>query len=127
MAIFNFRKIIFWCHLPVGVIAGLVVLTMSVTGALLAYERQIESWADTRSYRVAPPAPEASRLSAETLLGKVREARPELTPATVTLRAAPTAPAAIGLSGDRVVYADPFTGQVLGEGCQKTRSFFRTV
>ena len=127
MATITFRKIIFWCHLPVGVIAGLVVLTMSVTGALLAYERQIESWADTRGYRVGPAAAGVTRLSAETLLGKVREARPDLTPAAITLRAAPTAPAAIGLGGDRVIYADPYTGQVLGEGCAKTRNFFRTV
>ena len=47
----QFRKIIFWCHIPVGIIAGLIILIMSVTGVLLAYERQITAWADTRGYR----------------------------------------------------------------------------
>jgi uncharacterized iron-regulated membrane protein len=42
------RKIIFWCHLPVGVIAGLVIFTMCVTGVLLSFEKQITAWADTR-------------------------------------------------------------------------------
>ena len=51
----RFRKIIFWCHLPVGVTAGIVILIMSVTGALLAYEKQIIAWADKRNYRVTPP------------------------------------------------------------------------
>ena len=47
----SFRKLLFWCHLTAGVTAGIVILIMSVTGVLLAYEKQIISWADTRSYR----------------------------------------------------------------------------
>ena len=47
----KFRKIIFWCHLPVGALAGVVILIMCVTGVLLSYEKQITSWADTRGYR----------------------------------------------------------------------------
>jgi len=43
------RKIIFWCHLPVGVIAGVVILIMCVTGVLLSYawtraEQQVSDW-----------------------------------------------------------------------------------
>ena len=40
-----FRKIIFWCHLAIGVSAGVIILIMSVTGVLLAYEKQITAWA----------------------------------------------------------------------------------
>jgi uncharacterized iron-regulated membrane protein len=59
------RKIIFWCHLPVGVIAGVVILIMCVTGVLLSYEKQITAWADTRGYRSAPPTADVhSRASA---------------------------------------------------------------
>ena len=47
------RKIIFWLHLVAGIIAGAVVLVMSVTGVLLAFERQMVEWAD-RDLRVAP-------------------------------------------------------------------------
>ena len=35
------RKVLFWCHLAAGVTAGVVILIMSVTGVLLAYEQQI--------------------------------------------------------------------------------------
>jgi uncharacterized iron-regulated membrane protein len=35
------RKTVFWIHLGTGVIVGLVVLMMSVTGVLLTYERQL--------------------------------------------------------------------------------------
>jgi uncharacterized iron-regulated membrane protein len=30
---------------------------MCVTGVLLSFEKQITAWADTRSYRSAPPTP----------------------------------------------------------------------
>ncbi|CAN5799823.1 hypothetical protein BH23GEM5_BH23GEM5_06000 [soil metagenome] len=43
-----FRTVLFWCHLSVGVLAGVVVLVMSVTGVLLTYQRQITAWADVR-------------------------------------------------------------------------------
>ncbi len=89
------RKIIFWCHLPVGVIAGLVILIMCVTGVLLTYEKQIISWADTHGYRSAP-APGAQRLPIETLITKARDSRGG-NPTAVTLKWDP-----IGTRGDRV-------------------------
>ncbi|MBO0800857.1 MAG: PepSY domain-containing protein, partial [Blastocatellia bacterium] len=72
----RFRKIIFWCHLPIGVTAGVVILIMSATGVLLTYEKQIIAWADMRGHRVAPPSAESARLPLETLLEIVRKARP---------------------------------------------------
>jgi uncharacterized iron-regulated membrane protein len=130
-----FRKVLFWCHLTVGVIAGLVILIMSATGALLAYERQIIYWADTRNYHIAPPSPEATRLSVETLLAKAREAQPDTTITTITLRAGATDPVAVGLAGEpgagpgrgRIVFTDPYTGATLGEGSKGARDFFQVV
>ena len=61
------RKFLFWCHLAAGVSAGIVIFIMSVTGALLTYERQIIAWADTRQYRAAPSAG-ASRLPMEAII-----------------------------------------------------------
>jgi uncharacterized iron-regulated membrane protein len=130
-----FRKVLFWCHLTVGVIAGLVILIMSATGVLLTYERQIAYRADTRDYHVAPLSPDATRLSVETLLARAGEAHPGVVVTTVTLRAGATEPVAIGLAGNpgagpgggRAVYIDPYTGVVLGEGSKRVRDFFRIV
>jgi uncharacterized iron-regulated membrane protein len=72
LSVKQIRKIIFWGHLTAGVFAGLVILIMSVTGVLLAYERQITSWADTRGYDVGRPSPSSERLLPEALLAKVR-------------------------------------------------------
>ena len=120
------RKIIFWCHLPVGVIAGVVILIMCVTGVLLAYEKQITSWADTRGYRSAPPASETRHLAPQTLLAKAREAR-GADPTAITLKADPAAPAEIAFGRETTLFVNPYSGQVLGEGSQRVRSFFRTV
>ena len=65
------RKIIFWLHLPVGVIAGIVILNMCVTGVLLTYEKQITSWADTRGYRSAPPATQQQHRAIGRRVGQV--------------------------------------------------------
>jgi uncharacterized iron-regulated membrane protein len=119
------RTLIFWMHLAAGVVAGAIVLVMSVTGVLLAYEKQITAWAD--GGEVTPPEPGATRLGAEALLGRVREARPEATVTALTLRADPTAPAVAQVGRDSLLLLDPFTGKVLGEGSRAARAFFRGV
>ena len=120
------RKIIFWLHLPVGVIAGLVILNMCVTGVLLTYEKQIISWADTRNYRSAPPTPETPRLPVETLIAKAREAR-EGNPTAVTLKSDDSAPAEVAFGRETTLFLNPYTGTILGEGSPAVRSFFRSV
>jgi uncharacterized iron-regulated membrane protein len=120
------RKIIFWIHLPVGVIAGVVILIMCVTGVLLSFEKQIVSWADTRGYRSAPPSAETRHLPVETLVAKAREAR-GADPTAVTLKSDPEAPAEVAFGRETTLFLNPYSGQVLGEGATSVRSFFRTM
>jgi uncharacterized iron-regulated membrane protein len=130
-----FRKAIFWCHLVAGVLAGLVILIMSVTGALLTYEKQIIAWTDTRNHQVTPSAPGAPRLPVETLLARTREALPGATITTIMLRADAAEPAAIALAGNaaagpgggRTIFVNPYTGAVMGEGAKGVRNFFHVV
>ena len=74
------RKIIFWLHLTAGVVAGTVILVMSVTGVFLAFERQIVAIAESDVRTVTPPASDAPRLSLDTLVAKARETVPEVLP-----------------------------------------------
>jgi uncharacterized iron-regulated membrane protein len=121
------RKVIFWCHLPVGVIAGIVVLIMSVTGVLLAYERQITAWVDSRNCREVMPSQDGMRLPVEKLLAKVNENQLNTPPSTLTLRSDPLAPATIGFTGGHSIFVNPYTGEILGEGSKGVRDFFRTI
>ncbi|MGH9800344.1 MAG: PepSY domain-containing protein, partial [Blastocatellia bacterium] len=116
-----FRKALFWCHLTVGVIGGLVILVMSVTGVLLTYEWQIIAWADTCNYQIAPPSAGAVRLPVEALLAKARESQPGVTISTVTVRADASKPVAVALAANpaanqsaRTIFVNPYTGDVLG-------------
>jgi uncharacterized iron-regulated membrane protein len=120
------RKVIFWCHLVAGVGAGVVVLIMSVTGVLLAYERQLTRWADTRGYKVSRPSPEAARIPVETLLGRAREMQ-AAAPSSITLYSDAEAPAAVSLPGGRSLFVNPYTGEVFGDGSPRVRAFFRSV
>ena len=122
------RRVIFWCHLVAGLTAGIVILIMSVTGMLLAYERQLVRWADTRDYTVSRPSPDAAHLPVETLLARVRESHPAATAATaITLYRDADAPATLSLPGGRSLFVNPYTGDVFGEGSRRVRAFFRSV
>jgi uncharacterized iron-regulated membrane protein len=119
------RKIFFWLHLAAGSLAGLVILVMSVTGVLLAWQRQIIQWSD-RDFRPLPRAAGSVNASPEALLAKVAEAKGAL-PTALTMHSDPGAPAAAEFGRDSIIYMDPGTGQVLGEGSRATRAFFRGV
>ena len=119
----TFRKTLFWSHLVVGITAGIVVLVMSVTGVLLTYEKQMSYWWETRGFNIAPSTP----LPPEDLLSKISAAA-GATPTSVTFRSEATAPLSISLPnpggrGDKTVYVNPYSGEMLGEGNQGMRQF----
>jgi uncharacterized iron-regulated membrane protein len=120
----NFRKPLFWLHLLAGIAAGVVILVMSVTGVLLTYERQMVAWAERRMH-AAPPA--TSRLPVETLLAKAAESRGGKSASSLTLQADPSAPAQLAFGREGLLFLNPYTGQVLGEGAKGLRAFFRSV
>ena len=120
------RRVVFWMHLATGVSAGAVVLIMSVTGVLLTYEKQIIRWADTRTYREAPPTPDAQRLPIDRLVRAVSDSNGGAAATTVTVWADRSAPVAVAI-GTRPVYVNPYTGAVLGGGAEKLRAFFRRM
>ncbi len=112
----KFRKLIFWAHLVIGVVAGIVILSMSVTGVMLAFQRQIFAFAERDVRTVTPPTPEAARLSVEVLIAKARESQTNARPSQITLRHDPTAAASIGFGREGLVYVNPYTGEVTGSG-----------
>jgi uncharacterized iron-regulated membrane protein len=120
----NLRKFIFWCHLVVGSVAGIVIFTMCVTGVLLAFERQIISYAE-RSFRGDPPV-DAHRWPLEALLEKVHAANPGA-PISIAWKSDASAPVEIAVSRNQSLLLNPYSGAVLGEGATRTRAFFHSV
>ncbi|GAB1489645.1 hypothetical protein MASR2M8_20980 [Opitutaceae bacterium] len=105
------RKSIFWLHLAAGLVAGVVILIMSVTGVALAYEKEIVAWAERDAQRVTVPAG-ATRLPVEELIAKARAAQPDAQPASVIIKADPEAAVALSMGRAGAIYVDPYTGDV---------------
>ncbi len=122
----GFRRLVFWLHLLVGLGAGFIVLVMAVTGAILAYERQIVAASDS-AFRVAPPAAAATRMDVEALLAAVQAQTAHGVPVGLTLRSDPDAPAAVSFGQSTTFFVDPYTGAVLGEATRGWRPFFRWI
>jgi uncharacterized iron-regulated membrane protein len=120
------RTVFFWLHLATGLAAGVVVFIMSVTGVLLAFEKQLVYYADTRQISLTPP-PVAAPLPIDALLARVRAAGLVGEPSTVAVRRDPAAPVALTVGQGVVAYADPYTGRLLGRGDAGVRGFFRGV
>lgn len=100
------RRVFFWGHLCLGVTAGLVVLVMSVTGVMLAFERQISDSFDPPP-RVAV-APGAVRLPLDSLVAKAGVPPAQL--AAVTVPGDPSAPVQFRTRTRQVVLVDPYAG-----------------
>ena len=121
------RKIIFWLHLTAGVVAGTVILVMSVTGVLLAFERQIVAFAEGDTRTVTPPASDAPRLSLDTLVAIARETVPAGAASGITLSADPTAATVVNFGREQTVFVDPYSRAVRDNAVTTTRDFFRVV
>jgi uncharacterized iron-regulated membrane protein len=121
-----FRKIIFWLHLTAGVVAGIIILIMSVTGAILAFQPQIERFieSDARTIQIAE---NAERLDAQTLISRAQAARPEIKPTNLTVQSNPNGAAALALGREGTLYLNPYTGEIAGENSKSGRAFFQFV
>lgn len=119
-----FRKFIFWSHLVTGVAVGLVVAMMSLTGVLLTYERQLVSWADSKSW---PAPPESGvRLNVEDLVARASSAG--VTARRVTFfRDIDAAVLVGGGRRDPSTYVNSYSGAVLGQPENATRDLMRTL
>ena len=80
----KFRKILFWTHLTSGILAGIFIFIMCITGALLSFESNILNYAESDMRRVELPAENAERLPISALINKIRIAKPNSKPSGVT-------------------------------------------
>ncbi|PQV52857.1 putative iron-regulated membrane protein [Defluviimonas denitrificans] len=117
----TFRKSLFWVHLVAGVSAGIFILLMSITGALLTYEVQILRWADSYDVTASGAPLPAERLA------EIADAETEGKAGALVFTNDP-ATAVLATSGrEGKLYLDPYTGEALGAGSEGAASFFQSV
>ncbi len=120
------RTLLFWTHLTAGLVAGIVILIMSVTGTLLTFQQSVLKVIE-RSQRFVEVPAGAGRLDVDVLLARVRQAVPDAEPTTVTLDSDPRVSASVALGQRGTVFVNPYTGDVLGSGSARARAFYRSV
>jgi uncharacterized iron-regulated membrane protein len=120
------RTLFFWLHLTAGVIAGTVILIMSVTGTLLTFQQSVLKVVE-RDQRAIEPPPGGARMDVDALLARVRAAMPDTQPTTLTLDSDPRATAMVALGTQGNVFVNPYTGDILGAGSVRARAFYRSV
>lgn len=116
------RKSVFWIHLAIGLLAGALVLMMSVTGVLMAFERQIVERAD--GFHITAPAGTAT-LGPETLLEKIRTGKQP--PSALGFERDTSRPVLYQFGKEKTLFADPYTGKPLGAGNTTVRGFFKFI
>jgi uncharacterized iron-regulated membrane protein len=126
----TFRKILFWLHLAAGLVAGGVILVMSATGVVLAFEREIVAWAERDARRVEPPGgvpPGAAALPLETLVARARAAAPAgARLADLALSTDPAQAVALNFGREHgVYYQNPYTGELRRPASTTARDFMR--
>lgn len=116
------RRIVFWLHLFAGIVTGVVIFMLCLTGVILAFEKEIVAFADRDSFRVEVSE---HRLSVEELLVKAKESHPEKKPGQLILSPAPGSVAQISYGRGDTVLIDPYSGEIRELGAPKTRAFMR--
>lgn len=100
-------------HRWLGLVAGIVLVVSGLTGSALVFRSEIDGALNPHLLRVEPAA---SRASLQVMLERVVREHPADPPARVRM---PTHPGGslefwMGPAPERYVYADPYTGEVLG-------------
>lgn len=104
----NTRRILLWLHRWVGVITGLVLLVVTVTGALLVFEREYDRFMHPQFYAVK----DGPKLTAGQCLDVLYEARGDMPILGMLLPK--TARDPLVVHSRLVLYIDPTDGHVLG-------------
>ncbi len=96
------KKILFQAHWVVGITAGIFLAFSGVTGALMAFDKEITALLRTPPHVTAQGTP----LPPDQLLAKIQEARPEARVAALSIQSDPTAAAVVSFMAAREEHGD---------------------
>jgi len=120
------RRLLFWCHLGVGIAVSLVIGLLAVTGCIMAFQQQIISFAE-RNVRVTEHHQSdgsclvPSRILADAAIKQGGD------PLSWTSFADETKATEIAFPGGTVLLVDPCDGRILSANAGRPRGFFLEV
>jgi uncharacterized iron-regulated membrane protein len=116
------RNVFFQLHLWTSMIAGVVLLVLGVTGAVMAFEEPLDHVLNPGLFYVRP---QAQRMPIADMVSSLQKAFPRQRVNMIMLGKSPDLAALAVMRGGGPVYLDPYTGQVKGK--RKGVGFTQTV
>lgn len=123
------KPFLFWTHLAVGLVAGSVIVVLSVTGMILAFKAEVLSVTEREVRRVSVPATSVGQapISYDEMRTLVASTYGDSHVKGMVVSRQPDVAVAVLMSrGLDTVYLNPYTGEVLGTDSAMVR-FFKTV
>lgn len=120
------RKIIFWVHLIAGLLAGVLIGIMSVTGIAIAFEEEILRWLDREPMRLeVVDGGGRVALGMDEIRRRAEMARPGLRFTSVTGFRDPRRAWELHAGRDGPYYVDPATGEVRDSRAGEAHDFIQ--
>jgi uncharacterized iron-regulated membrane protein len=119
----KFRKIIFWLHLICGLITGIIIAIMCVTGLALAFEHDITTWADRKVSMAHAPNIDAKPLSFAEQYQLIQQAEPEFSPRLALIPVAKDQATHFIAGHHSLRYLDPYTQEIHAPTTPRLRAF----
>lgn len=128
------RKFFNDVHLWLGLISGIVIVVVCLSGTIYTYNTEIQEWAAPHLHKVEVPE-NASRIPAEKVIANIKEmTQANVTAIRIAHDPARTYQVTVRKEGDRSrsgtsYYVNPYTGDITGTSLEKTATadFMRTM
>lgn len=117
-----FRKTIFWVHLISGIISGVAIFVMCVTGALLAFQPDVLDFVESNARYVVPD--NNQKLSVGEILSKIKQSKPNAKVTEIMLNNNPISAISIELENGEEIFVNPYTAEITGGEAKNWREFF---
>jgi uncharacterized iron-regulated membrane protein len=142
-----FRRGFYEIHLWLGIISGIVLFAICLSGTILVFQDEVRHLAEPAKYYVDVPK-DSNALSVDELIAKVEAAnhftgtplasKPAMKVAAITIPEKPNRTVTMNLASteqgrDRggrnqnMVYVNPYTGDIVGEGANVADPFFMSM
>ncbi len=118
-----FRKALFWLHLSLGIVSGIIIAMLCGTGAILAFEKEILAWVDRDQLQVDIPI-DATRLSIDELYAAARSAEPDTTFSSIETQADSSKAWKLTVGRGDFRYLNPYTGEIAEPASKSWKPFF---
>lgn len=123
----SFRKLLFWIHLAAGVLAGVSIAIMSLTGATLAFEKELLVWSERAVRVISIPSEPAASIPVEDLLARVQAQYTNGSPVAVIVSADPQQAIQVSYGRTHTYFVNPFTGEIREPNAPRMRAFLQTM